>query len=230
MTGAAASLASGGSPGPTVLLDLDGTLVDPGPGILRSVRHALASLGRPVPPDRELRGVIGPPLRESLRRLLGGEDEVERAVAAYRAAYAGGGLFEAAPYAGIHDALARLRGAGYRLVVCTSKPWPFARQVVAHFGLAPRVEAVFGPELDGRLDDKGALLAHALATLGLGAGDACMVGDRAQDTRAARRNGLPSIGVTWGYGDRRELHEGGATILCERVADLPRKVRAVLPR
>ena len=213
-----------------LLLDLDGTLVDPAPGILGSVRHALTSLGRAAPPDRDLRWMIGPPLRESFARLLGGDAEVERAVEAYRAVYATGGLLEAAPYAGIHEALAALRGDGHRLVVCTAKPWPFARQVVAHFGFADAFEAVFGPELDGRHDDKGALVAHILAALDLKAGDGCMIGDRANDVLAARRNGMASIGVTWGYGEPDELLGAGATILCDRVADLPARVRDVLGR
>ena len=71
----------------TLLLDLDGTLVDPAPGILGCYRHALASFGI-FPPDAEdLRWVIGPSIREGLRQLLDGRGDTEDAVRRYRERY-----------------------------------------------------------------------------------------------------------------------------------------------
>jgi phosphoglycolate phosphatase len=32
-----------------------------------------------------------------------------------------------------------------------------------------------------------------------------MIGDRAEDVHGAKSNGLGSVAVTWGYGDREEL-------------------------
>ena len=61
----------------TLLLDLDGTLVDPAPGILGSVRDALSALGADPPETDDLKWVIGPPIRESFRRLLDGRADIE---------------------------------------------------------------------------------------------------------------------------------------------------------
>lgn len=211
-----------------VLFDLDGTLVNPAPGIIGSVQYALKSLGRAAPCHQDLLWVIGPPLRVSFAKLLGEQGEVERAVELYRAAYNNGGLFRAEPYDGIFDALTSLKGAGYRLFVCTSKPLPFARRVINHFGFAEYFEDLYGPDLDGRFDEKGELITHILASRNLSADGGCMIGDRANDTLAAQQNGMSSIGVTWGYGGHRELQENGATILCENISDLPERVRALL--
>ena len=77
--------------GPVLLLDLDGTLVDPARGVTGSIRTAMAAMGRPVS-DTDLGWVIGPPLRQSFATLLGGPERVEEAVALYRAAFAETGL------------------------------------------------------------------------------------------------------------------------------------------
>jgi phosphoglycolate phosphatase-like HAD superfamily hydrolase len=67
-----------------VLLDQDGTITDPKPGILGGCRHAPTALGHPVPSEPELTWVIGPPLRTAFPRILGPGCDVERWVALYR--------------------------------------------------------------------------------------------------------------------------------------------------
>jgi len=187
----------------TVLLDLDGTLTDPFEGISRSIVHALDRLGRPAPEGAALRAWIGPPLRESFRRHLGDDAEAERAVAHYRERYADVGLYENRVYDGIPAALVALAGAGATLVLATSKPRVFAERIVAHFGLAP-IAAVYGAELDGRLDDKSALIADIVRQRRLAPGAAVMVGDRSHDVVGARSNGIAVAGVAWGYGSDEE--------------------------
>lgn len=210
------------SPPPTtILLDLDGTLIDPAPGILGCCRHALAALGCPAGAEEDLRWVIGPPPRVSFARLLGGRGDPEEAVRIYRAHYSETGLFEAAVYPGVVEALGALKARGMRLLLCTSKARPFAERIVEHFGLAPYLAGVYGAELDGRLDDKGDLIAHLLAAESLVPEAARMVGDREYDMRAAARHGMPGIGVLWGYGDAAELRGAGAATLIASPAELP---------
>ena len=74
-----------------ILLDLDGTLLDPKPGIIGSVQYALHGLGLPVPPLDELLGFIGPPLRESFPRAGVAAADVEQALVLYRENYTGAG-------------------------------------------------------------------------------------------------------------------------------------------
>ena len=109
---------------------------------------------------------------------------------------------------------------GTQFILCTAKAAVFARQVVEHFGFAPLLSAVYGPELDGTFDDKGDLIAHLLETEALDPGDVCMVGDREHDVRAAARHGIPTVGVLWGYGSRAELESAGAEVIIEAPADL----------
>ena len=83
-----------------VLIDLDGTLVDPAQGIVGCCRHALEALGCPAPADEDLTWIIGPPLRATLAKLLGDSGDPERAVTLYRERYGATGLYEAEVYAG----------------------------------------------------------------------------------------------------------------------------------
>lgn len=206
----------------TLLFDLDGTLTDNFPGISRSIVHALESLGLPAPDPASLRQCVGPPLRETFARLLETDDRarIESALARYRQRYAVEGWRENEPYAGIEQALQALAANGHRLHVCTSKPRPYAQRIVEHFGLDRHFASLHGPELDGRLDDKSELLRHLLATEGLDPAACVMIGDRAQDMRAARANGVDALGVLWGYGSRTELVDAGAGRIVEQVREL----------
>jgi phosphoglycolate phosphatase len=198
-----------------VLIDLDGTLIDPRAGLIGSIQHALHQLGRPVPPAAELLWMIGPPLRLSFPKLLGRQDLTELAIAHYRERYFAGGMYDAQVYAGIPEALEQLCAAGCRLILATSKPHHYARPILQHFALAPRFAAIHGPELDGRHDAKTDLLAHIVAAHKLDPNTAIMVGDRNLDVAAANRNGIASIGVAWGYGSVAELRAAGAARICE---------------
>ncbi len=201
---------------PELIFDFDGTLTDPREGIVRCVQHALARLGADVPAEAALERHIGPPLRDAFRELLPGrESEVERAVALYRERFAPIGMFENRVYAGIPELLKALVAAGRRLHVCTSKPHPFARRILEHFGLAPFFASIHGSELDGTRNEKGELLAHVLEQQGLAPAGCIMLGDRRFDLEAASQCGVASVGVLWGYGSRAELEAAGASWLAQ---------------
>lgn len=211
---------------PTVLIDLDGTLIDPKPGIIGSIQYALQRMGEPVPPAEGLTAAIGPPLRTTFSALVGPE-RAEEAVAHYRQYYADGAMFDCIVYPGVPAALAQLVREGHRLIVVTAKPHVFARPIVAHLGLDADIAAVYGPELDGTHDNKADLLAHVLAAEKIGPRRAVMVGDRRFDMLAAKANSVAALGVAWGYGSRDELEEAGARIICDAPGDLGPAVSAL---
>lgn len=204
-----------------VLVDLDGTLVDPKSGIVGSFQFALERLGHPVPPAEDLRWVIGPPLRVSFPRVLGGPHRTEEAISHYRANYLAGAMYDAAVYDGIPAALDALSAAGCRLFIATAKPHFYARPILQRFDLARHFAGIYGPELDGTRDHKHDLIAHIIATEGVRPERAIMIGDREHDVNAATRNGMRTIGVTWGYGSTDELTAAGAAALCPSPQLLP---------
>jgi phosphoglycolate phosphatase len=204
-----------------ILFDLDGTLSDPKPGITRSIQFALEKLGREVPPADDLTWCIGPPLLGSLEKILGDRAEAEEALRLYRERFAEIGLYENALYPGILSALATLSGDGHRLFVATSKPTVFADRIIAHFELSDFFEAVYGSELDGTRTDKGELLAHIVRETGIDPQAATMIGDRSHDIIGARKNGMQTLGVLYGYGSEAELRNAGADALVRSPDELP---------
>jgi phosphoglycolate phosphatase len=222
-----------GGGGPVVLLfDLDGTLTDPGVGMVRSIRYALDRLARPCPADEVLVSFIGPPLRRTFGTLLetADRDVIEEAMTLYRQRYAETGLYENEVYDGVLEMLKTARGAACALFVATSKPAVYADRIVKHFGLDEYFAGVYGAELGGRFDHKTDLLAHLLTTEQVHPETAIMVGDRAIDVIAARTNGLRSIAVLWGYGSEEELVGAGPDALCAAPSEFGRSVSLVGPR
>ncbi len=205
-----------------LLFDLDGTLTDPREGIVRSIQHALATLGRGCPDPVHLEQFIGPPLIHSFRILLDTSDEalVNAALAAYRTRFSSLGIFENHLYPDIPGALQTLQRAGCTLHVVTSKPAVFARTIVEHFDLGPYFSSVYGPELDDPSPDKHSLIRRTLDTEGLDSNNAVMIGDREHDIVGARRNGIATVGVTWGYGSLSELTAAAPDHIVDSAAEL----------
>jgi len=204
------------------LFDLDGTLTDPYQGITRCISHALLALGRPAPPQMDLRWCIGPPLKNSFARLLASDDDTlaEEAVAIYRERFGSVGLFENEVYGGIPEALTALQEVGHILYVATSKPTVYAKQIVEHFDLQRYFRAIHGSELDGTRSDKTNLISHILQSEGIASSETLMIGDRKHDMIGAKANGVCGIGVLWGYGTQDELEASGAHACIRRPQEL----------
>jgi phosphoglycolate phosphatase len=205
-----------------LFFDLDGTLTDSSPGILRCIDHAVASLGRdPVSRDR-VSGMIGAPLSAIFEAVLGSTDEtlIDQAVAAYRARFNSAGIYENSLFPGILDALAEFQRSGHRLQIVTAKPRVAAERVIDHFDLGRFFEAVHGPDLSERSCSKADFVAAALEVAGGDRSRCLMIGDRADDVLAARSCGVAAVAVGWGYGTRAELIAANPACFAECVTDL----------
>lgn len=202
-----------------ILFDLDGTLTDSGEGITKCVKLALDHFGIPVESLDSLRYFVGPPLRESFLKAGVSADKVEEAIAVYRSRYTNVGLFENVPYPGIRELLEKLTDQGHRLFVATSKPEEMAVRVLRKFDLFRYFERVCGATLDKSRDSKSAVIAYLLRSAG-NAENAVMVGDTAFDVIGAAEHGIPTIGVSWGYGSVEEMRASGAAAIANTAEEL----------
>ncbi len=207
-----------------LLFDLDGTLVDSGEGIMRSAQYALAHFGIPVADYRDLRFFVGPPLEDSFKDFYGfSELQAQEAVMKYRERYFAKGIYEQRPYPGVTDFLDAVKRAGYTTAIATSKMKRMADQVVGELfpELGQRMDYVFGRDDEGTLHTKADVINDGLRQMGVtDRGRLLMVGDRKFDIIGARACGLRSIGVLYGFGDRQELEEAGATWICESFEEI----------
>jgi phosphoglycolate phosphatase len=213
-----------------ILFDLDGTLTDPKVGITRSIQFALSALNCRVPEQDDLIWCIGPPLRQSFEQLLQTADAalVDRAITLYRDRFSTVGLFENALYPKIPYVLQTLHESGYRCFIATSKPQIFARRIIEHFQLTSWLDGIYGSELDGTRSDKGELIEHILQVEQLMPQKCLMVGDRSHDAIGAKRHGLTTIGVTYGYGTVAELVAHGVDCLVHKPEEIIALVEAIV--
>ena len=190
----------------SILFDLDGTLVDTFPGIDYSVRAAVAA----VLPDADvprLRDLIGPPVREVLRRALPNLDEaaVEEIVRHFRVSYDTEGWRGSTLYPGVPETLAALAAQGVRCAVVTNKPILPTRMILAELRLAGLLAAIVAPDsVQPRMTSKAEAVRHVLATLGLDAATTVLVGDSRDDAEAARETGVAFVAAAYGFG---RVHE-----------------------
>lgn len=206
----------------TILFDLDGTITDSGSGIMRSILYATEQLGWPDPSEETLRSFIGPPLYESFLHMAPSAEAAQQAVGHYRAYYQRKGMFENHVYPGIPEVLTRLKEAGAKLYIATSKPEEFAKKIITHFDLDRYFTGIYGASMDGHRSKKADVIQYALteAQLDPTKEGIIMVGDRNHDILGAQQNGLDSIGVLYGFGEETELQEAGATFLVQSPKDL----------
>ena len=203
----------------SILFDLDGTLTDSGEGIMNCAIYALSHFGIPIPSEAELRTFVGPPLTETFARFGVPIDEVQEAVRIYRERYLPIGKFENHPYPGIRELLEKLKADGHALYVATSKPEVTSVEILQHFGMDHYFERICGASTDFSRNSKEAVIAYLLESCGA-KDHAVMVGDTAYDVIGAKAHGIPTIGVSWGYGLVEDMENAGAAAIAHTMDEL----------
>jgi phosphoglycolate phosphatase len=205
-----------------LLFDLDGTLADSFLGISRSINQTLTTLGRQPVPEERLRRFVGARLAAIFGTLLDSTDEalIDRACDIYRPLFDEVGILESRIFPGALEALSTLRDAGHALQVVTVRSVESAQLVVRHLGIDRYFDAVHGPDRTQRVCDKGDLVRAALDLAQADARDAMMIGDRADDIRAARAHGVLAVAAEWGYGEDAELRAAQPDHFAASLADL----------
>lgn len=201
-----------------ILFDLDGTITDPFEGITKSVQYSLDKFNVHVEDRKLLLPFIGPPLKYAYMTYYGmNESDALRAVEYYREFYPVHGIFDCTLYDGIVELLKEL-SISYKLILATSKPQPFAERILEKFGITDCFYKIVGATFDEKVSEKADVIKKVLSDFSIAPDEAVMVGDRGFDTDGAAKNGMCSIGVTYGYGSKEEFGSAFATV--DTVADL----------
>ncbi len=187
---------------PTLLLDLDGTLVDSAPDLTAAANRLMASRGLAPFTLGDVLAMIGDGVPALVKRALAarGLPPDPAALVAFTEDYARHVADKTRPYPGVVAGLHAMRAAGWRLAVCTNKPEALARRLLDALDLLDLFAATGGGDSFAmRKPDPR----HLLATLESAGGDpraAVAVGDHHNDVAAAAGAGIPCIFAQWGYG------------------------------
>src|SRR3954465_13315362 len=218
---------------PTVVFDLDGTLVDTAPDLINALNFVLLREGLPAVPLQSARNMIGAGARKLIERGLEldgrqvGLDDITRLTNDFIDHYAAHIADESRPFEGLEDALDQLASRGYRLAVCTNKLEWLSKLLLDELQLSSRFSAICGADTFGVSKPDPAILQQTVARAGGHLASAIMVGDAGRDIRVARRAGVPVIGVEFGYTDV-PMADLKPDRLIGHMRDLPAAVESLL--
>jgi len=192
-------------PAPTIVFDLDGTLIDTAPDLIDTLNVILSRHNIAPVEFAEARTMIGAGVKPLLQRALASKgkqlppDEIDRLFAEYLEIYAAHITDRSRPFPGAERALDTLTAQGCRLAVCTNKLEWLSVKLLKELRLAPRFAAICGQDTFTMRKPDPDMLRLTIARAGGDTGHAVMVGDSMTDVATARAATVPVIAVDFGY-------------------------------
>lgn len=205
---------------PTVLFDLDGTLIDSIELILNSARYAFQKLERDAPPDEEWLSGVGIPLFTMFRRYARDEADCAALIAAYREYQLVHHDRLTRCYDQVAETVEILRDRGHEIGIVTSKSEALAMRGLAHVGLARHVDTIVGCDSSTRHKPDPEPVRIALHRLDASPDDTIFVGDSVHDLLAGNAAGVHTAAALWGAFKRADLEPGEPNAWLESVSDL----------
>jgi phosphoglycolate phosphatase len=220
---------------PTVVFDLDGTLVDTAPDLVATLNVIFAREDLPPVAYEAARNMVGGGARSMIERGLAAEGrklavaEVDRLVRDFIDHYAAHIADRSRPFAGLGGALDQLAAGGCRFAVCTNKLEWLSVRLLDALGLSARFVAICGSDTFGMQKPNPELLRRTIARAGGRIEAAVMVGDSISDIATARAAGTPVVAVDYGYTET-PVGELGPDRVIGALRDLPNVVFDLLHR
>lgn len=198
-----------------VIFDLDGTLVDTLADLAAAMNTVLSHLGYPTHPVADYRFKVGNGVAKLVERSLpeaarqqpsGVADALQRFLDYYNRH----DMDATVPYDGIPELLRQLKARGLQLAVASNKPHAAAVEIVHHYFGQDLFDCIYGQRPNVPVKPDPVIVHDILRTLDVSAGQTLYVGDSAVDMETARRGGITSVGVLWGFRPESELREAGS--------------------
>ncbi|STQ87352.1 HAD-IA family hydrolase [Helicobacter pullorum] len=185
-----------------IIFDLDGTLIDPAYGVIKSIDYTLEAFKLGFLDEEIKKSFIGPPICDSLKHNFNLTDKKAKEVTDFfRSIYKEKFLYEAKVYEDIPVLLQILKQSNNKLAVATYKRQDYAELILRHFNLDAYFDFIKGSDFDAKLT-KTDIIKACLKEFD--ANDAVMIGDTLHDKKGARELNIGFIGVSWGYGFRKD--------------------------
>jgi phosphoglycolate phosphatase len=219
-------------PAPTIIFDLDGTLVDTAPDLIDTLNVIFAREGLPPVPYEAARNAIGGGAKTMIARGIQAEGRIlsaqklEQMFADFITYYSDHVADRSQPFPGVIDALDTLAARGCRFAVCTNKLEQLSVLLLGKLKLADRFVAICGQDTFGMQKPDPEILRRTVAAAGGNLQRAIMIGDSNTDIRTARAAGVPVIAVDFGYSER-PIAEFGPDRIINHFSQLPASIDAI---
>jgi phosphoglycolate phosphatase len=220
-------------PSPTIVFDLDGTLIDTAPDLIDTLNVIFAREGIPAVPYEAARSAIGGGAKAMIARGIEAEgrtlsaQKLEQMFADFIAYYADHVAEKSRPFPGLVDALDTLSARGCRFAVCTNKLERLSVLLLGQLRLADRFVAICGQDTFGIQKPDPEILRRTVTAAGGTLQRTVMIGDSGTDIRTARAAGVPVIAVDFGYSES-PIADFGPDRIISHFAQLPASIAAVI--
>lgn len=184
----------------TVLLDIDGTLLDTTQGVIEAVKTTIKETKLPMMNEDILKLFVGPVMQNSFKKYYKMDDKTALETAnLFRANYRKYSLYLAEPYSGVMSFLSKIKKAGLQIAVATNKSEDNAVAILDKFNILQYCDCAVGSDLLGKLT-KADIINECIKKLQAEKSTTVMVGDSEADSRGAEIAGIDFIAVTYGFG------------------------------
>lgn len=206
-----------------VIFDLDGTLVNSIVDITNSLNYATEPLGLPPKTAKEVGALVGEGITRVIERVIGEErlQHKDEMVKRFLEFYSGHIVDNTFPYPGVRETLERLNG--YKKAVISNKREAFSIKVLEGLDLLQCFDLVLGSDSASEKKPSPVPVLHVLSALGISSQDAIMVGDSDLDIAAGKGAGVKTVGVTYGYRERKYVKD--ADFIIDDIKELPKLIR-----
>jgi len=195
-----------------VIFDLDGTLIDSAPGIIKAAIDTLNELGYPQMSWDEIESCIGPPIGDSIGKKMGyTKDQIKEFYEVFRPLYKTKYLMECTIYPGIEDLLENLKELGFLLGVATNKREDYAKNLLDELDLTKYFNIICAMDMDSK-SNKEDLIMNCINSLNARKENTTMIGDSENDHSAAIQCGVEFIAAMYGFGFKDHTPENCKTV------------------
>jgi phosphoglycolate phosphatase len=218
-------------PAPTLVFDLDGTLVDTAPDLIDTLNVVFSREGLPPVDYATARNLIGGGARAMITRGLEADGvaapaKIDRMFDDFIAYYSAHIADRSRPFAGLIDALDVLSGRGCQFAVCTNKLERLSVLLLEKLGLASRFKAICGQDTFRIQKPNPEVLRRTIAAAGGSVNHAVMIGDSETDVTTAQAASIPVIAVDFGYSVRPVAYFRPDRVI-SHFAELPAAIDAI---
>ncbi|MFA6384051.1 MAG: HAD-IA family hydrolase [Candidatus Omnitrophota bacterium] len=204
-----------------IVFDLDGTLIDAYPAIIRSFNYTMRRIACPVRDEAVIRRAVGWGDRGLLQPFVPAKD-LSRALAVYRRHHAKALVGHSRLFPGVKALLAALKKRGFLLAVASNRPTRFSSILMRHLGIREYFDRVLCGDRLTYMKPHPEILYTLMAGFGVKPARTLYVGDMFIDAQTGRRAGVKTIMVATGSSSIDELRK-------ERPFKILPSVKALLP-
>ena len=210
-----------------IVFDLDGTLIDSAPDLVKAVNYALTILNKPTHSQATIQQWIGNGADVLVKRALlnnwhVGEipDDFEIAFELFKTYYAEHDWVHSRLYDGVLETLQTLKNTDFKLACVTNKTARFTNPLMETAGLAPYFDFIASGDTFVEMKPEPLPLLETAKLFNVVPENAWMIGDSINDISAGKRAGFKTIAVSYGYAGQHSMADLNADYTVNAILEI----------